>query len=1336
MNRNNYCTYVPRRKASPEKEASFQRLHKELKQKFGYELGTDVFLRAGINPRYIQDNIKSLKLDSQGVPTVESLLKTKDIKRWIGDYDIIRSIEKTFNVLDDNFDNYSGQLQTAYNFNTEGIERDRFVAVVNYTEDGRLKIELLPKNQNNINKFNDQYSTDILNRRLCNMFAALGLNIDFLSSIEQQSGRVGVTDFSKAKSIANGFASIIKVANNMEGAQALPEEFSHLLVGIFYHEPLVQRALQLIVDKNLSQEILGDDYNDVATYYSDREDADSLIAEEALGHLLQKNLIKSNIQTTVHGSSLFKRLIDFIKNKFKKYSSETIEDAIVNADLAMSQLAKKILNGTKVITAEDIAQSQRNLKFNALSDRITRNIEILKAAENTELKRYRISSDSNKGKTKDLISTLRNYSQEDADTAKGILYYAQTALGELKAYNESIKDIDNMSLNGKFSYLRGLKLYVDSYGQFIGAVNEAMIDEEGEENNMFLNNIEVDGQEINIKSIIEELNNLNIELQKRFNRIASASFTEFLKPFLGQDIIVPFGKLKGQKITVEGLLKEAASDISFMDRWLDSMADSSDTLLQLFDTAVKQAKDRARLETINNIQAIQRFMKKTEEKGIKEFDWMFETDSDGNKTGNYISKVNYGQFYKDMESLEEMLDKKYGKNPSKELAKQKIQERNNWYSVHSVSTFGTPLPNPNIYRNEDYNNLTADQKEVLEEFLKFKELFDKKLPESRASNLKAIQIRKNRSQRILDSVASPTALWNNIKESFKSSLLETEDDDQIFGDSRISKGLTNFDGTEFMTLPVLYTNRLKNPNELSTDVFATLMSYAYMANNYQQMDKIINPLEIGRALVTEREVRKTRGGNDLVEKVSALGSQVTNKIFLSKSNIEDKLNDFFESQVYGRYLKDQGTFDVLGNKVNVNKLTSWILSGSSVAQLGFNWLANLANVTTGVGMQNIEAAAGEWFNAKELAKADWEYRGQIIGFTKELTSRYKTNKLALFDELFNIRQNYNKQVQGNQSKSLFKKLFGAETAFMGQEAGDHWLYNRTAIAMALREQVLLHGEPMSLWEALQPRQKYQDSDVMELNIHDIKNLDGTDFDVAKFGRKVAKINQSLFGIYNEEDANAANRVALGRLLQQYRKWMKAQYNKRFMGAQYDVTLEQQQEGYYRTFGRVMNQILRGQVQLSILKDQLTNHEKANIKRSITELIQFFAVWCLANLVEWPDDKDRPWITKLAEYATKRLNHELGGLAPTLTMPRELLKTVSNPIPSTSVLTKTINLIGSTVDPRDWVDETQSGPYKGMSTLHKNFLKAPIPGVMQYKQMDRFIEGLDTSIDFYVRNAYQ
>jgi hypothetical protein len=38
-------------------------------------------------------------------------------------------------------------------------------------------------------------------------------------------------------------------------------------------------------------------------------------------------------------------------------------------------------------------------------------------------------------------------------------------------------------------------------------------------------------------------------------------------------------------------------------------------------------------------------------------------------------------------------------------------------------------------------------------------------------------------------------------------------------------------------------------------------------------------------------------------------------------------------------------------------------------------------------------------------------------------------------------------------------------------------------------------------------------------------------------------------VYNEEDSNAASRVIMGRLLQQYRKWIKPQFNKRFQKAQ-------------------------------------------------------------------------------------------------------------------------------------------------------------------------------------------
>jgi hypothetical protein len=59
--------------------------------------------------------------------------------------------------------------------------------------------------------------------------------------------------------------------------------------------------------------------------------------------------------------------------------------------------------------------------------------------------------------------------------------------------------------------------------------------------------------------------------------------------------------------------------------------------------------------------------------------------------------------------------------------------------------------------------------------------------------------------------------------------------------------------------------------------------------------------------------------------------------------------------------------------------------------------------------------------------------------------------LSLFDELFDIRQNFGAKVSRLQSKNILKRIFGGNLHFLGQEAGDHWMYNRTAIAMALRK---------------------------------------------------------------------------------------------------------------------------------------------------------------------------------------------------------------------------------------------------------------------------------------------
>lgn len=1317
----NYCTYVPSKGKS---------LFRELKKQFGYQTARGIFLRA-INPEFIRDFKGTLSLDAEGVPTFESLMNNSFMKEFIGSRRIAEGLNKAYSPTEDTRENYGNLLESAYQFNTTNPQRDDFVATVEYVGDGRINVLVQPKTPEAVERFKEQYSTQKLNDRLASIFQPLGITVGSLSQAEVNAGRVGLTDFSVARDIANGFVSMIKVANNMEGATHLTEEFAHLIVGTFRNEPLVQRAINALLDHDGSiQEILGDDYEDTVNFYNgDME----LVAEEAVGHILQKNLSNDaeNVKTPV--PSLFKRMIDWIVKKFQGYKVDDVQAAIDNVDTLMSSLAEDILNGTRQITQKDIKASQREAQFNALSDRIDRNIEILRNAAKTETKRYKITKASRKkGAAETLVNTILQYTAEDADTVEGLFHYAKHALGELRNLEAQFQMADSMTPKQKFGFLRSVRMYTQSYGSFIKALNDAIIEDESEDDNMFLQEFELNGELVNIQEVLKELNNLSNQLAGRYTRMAMPAFAEFLKPFMGEEIVVPFGKYAGTKMSVESLLSEAQSDISLMDRWLDSMADSADMLLQLFDAAVKKAKDTARLQTLDDIREIQRFREKAEGMGITDFDWMFERDDEGHKSGNYISEVNFAQFEKDLREFEAGLEEKYGRNPTGEEAVLKMVERNDWLKTHAISIFGTPQPNPAMYRNSAYDRLTDNQKTILSEFLALKDRFDAKLPKTRVARNKAIQMRKAGNQRLWESMTSPTTIFQNIKESITSSIFEKEDDDRIFGNARAEKGLTDFAGNEFMTLPVLFTNRLQNPDELTDDVVGSLMSYAYMANQYEQMDNIIDPLEVGRTLVTEeRKVRKTRGGNPLIEKFSALDVDVANKIFTSRSNIEDKLNDFFESQVYGKYLKDEGTFDVLGNKVSVNKLASVILKGSSLAQLGFNWLANLANVATGLGMQNIEVAAGQFFGPRELAKADTAYAKLLGPMMAELGSRTKTNKLSLFFELFDVKQNFGSNIK-NQKKNWLQRLFGAEVAFIGQDAGDHWLYGRAAIAMAMRQKVLLDGKEMSLWDALQVEDVNGSSTIKQLNYRDITDLEGNPLDVAKFSRKVAHINQTCFGIYNDDDANAANRVAMGRLLQQYRKWMKIQYNRRFQAAQGNLATDSWEEGYYRTVGRMLNQWIRGGVQLSEQWDNMTTEERANIKRAITEMVQFFAVWALANWIEWPDDKKRPWALKLAEYSSKRLAHELGGLAPSTIMPQELLKTVKSPIPATTVVQNSFNLINSAIDPTDWVDEIQSGPYKGMSTLEKNILKAPIPGVAQYRQIDKFIGDLDNSIGYYAR----
>ena len=1293
------CVYIPSKGAN---------LFKQLKKQFGYELATDIFLRA-INPRFINDFRKTLSLDTEGIPSFESVMSNSWIKKFIGEARMLTSLNN-FKPLEDTIENFNVALEEAYRFNNSDTY-DNYVATVEYTNDGKIVTKVSPRTTETVEKFNNQYGTYKLNKSLANIFGKLGVTVGNLTEAEVSAGRVGHIDFSKVKRIAQDFKSIIRVANNMEGAQAISEEFSHLVVALFKQEPLTVRALNTLKNNEEAlKRVLGDTYQDVYDYHDGNLE---LIAEEALGHLLQKNLLSNTIETGY--TSFFNRVKDYIVKKFKDFNLSDVDKAIQDADNAMSTLAKKITTNTLEVTKEDVERINRDASFNALSDRVERNIEILKNAIKVETKRYKINTDIDADIIKNLITELRRHSGVDTDTVLGLTKYAESAINELKGLYEGLNNTNGMDLNEKAIQLRRVLQYLQSYGKFIEELSTAYNEEKDLDDNMF--NIEVlDGTTLG--DLFDNLNTLNTKLSNAFKNQSITLFSEFIEDYV-------------DKLDIEAkeLIQNATGDIGFIDRWLQSMEESSDVLLKVFDLISKKAKAKARHSTIKTIQKIQAWMKKAESLGYTEFEWMFEHNSDGDKTGNYISEVNLGEFEYQMDLFLKNLDAKYGKNPSGEQARKKIAEKKEWLDATSFEYANKRYPKRDVWKNTEYDGLSSEQKELLREFNAIKAELDKLIPESKLTSNLAIQMRKSRGQRFIESATSPSQIFDNIKNSFKSDFYDSEDDDQIFG-ATVRRGLTNFDGTEYMVLPVQYTNRLKNPNELSTDVVGSLMAYAYMCHQYSELENIIHPMEIGRTIVKEmRKTKITRGKNPLVERVEALGETYYNDIVHTEgTNAIKKLDDFFESQIYQRYIKDEG---VIG-KFNVAKTVNKALEYSAMAQLGFNWLANIANVAQGLCMANIEVAAGQYFTFSELLKADKEYLSLMKDYIPEIGSRIKTNKLSLISEYFNLKQDFDKDIKRSNKKNILERVFGSHIAFLGQEAGDHWLYHRAAIAHMMHTKIIVNGVQMSVWDALSIEDAEVGQGIKQVNMDEAYNLDGTKFDKDIFGMQIATLNHNLFGIYNTEDANAANRIALGRMLMQYRKWMVPLYKRRFGSESIDITTGEKYRGYYRTLIKVIQELKRGEIQLNMLKDQLSEKDWQDVKRAIFEIAQFLAAWGASEFIDWPDDKDRPWGLKLGEYATHRLAHELGGLTPSPAMINETLKTVKTPFAMLSAVQNTANLASSLLDPRDWVDELQSGPYKGMSTLEKNFVKAPLPIVAQYRQIDKFVGDLDNSIMYYLR----
>lgn len=1283
--------------------------------------------------QFIQSWNPRLVLDSNNEPTLRSLLQKTNLSDSITERMVLEKLNRDIGYYKRGMDrptlwvknpeNYRKLTDKARKFNLESDFRDEYVAKIidiydNESSKMFMGVKIEKRNKLNSIEADKLEYNERLNEKLRNILSSHGVSIGVLTELERRMGINGVTDLDQAKTAAEGMVELIRLAEGIRGEKALPEEFAHFaLEALGNDNPLATRLINLIASNSLAREIIGEDYETYDELYNHNE---AKLAKEAAGKLLAKHLLQAEKIPSKPYKNLLQRVISSIKNFFKGLSASSIQRAMKQADKAFGSLARDILDGN-LDDAMDISNITETSSFFNTTERVARDKKLLQEIINNELKRLKVYEARNPNSAfsvnQRLLIDRLEVELADNNEIEGIYSFAENTLevlGNLDARLVAIQNTPASSINERARVLRDIRNYLYSYEHIVNDIRVALIDEERYDNNRY-------GERVRV--LMDNITTLLGDLFVKYNNASMPLFVSFIKPFVGESIAVPFGKWKGKVIKAEDLVKMADEDISFFDRWLDSMADSSNYILKIMDQAVKKSKEIARLQTIDVMKQLQAATIKLEQAGVKTTDWMFERGSDGKLTGSYISEINYGLFKEATRKMYKELSDKYGKNPVGDDAQAYNRERQAWFAANMETVNGTRMPKKSIYGNKEFSNLSTAQKEYWETIMSIKAQLDSYLPNKYTTLYNAVKIRKDLLERVKASsgVKSGTnQIWENIKDQFI-----RRSDDTEFGDRATIK---DFEGNEVQSLPIYYTKLREgeSANDISTDIVSTLTAYAAMANDFNEMNKVIDVLELGRDILRDNlEVGKTRGGKPLVEKFKAVGRTVESKVIKGRDDrrIIQRLNDFFEMQVYGRYMADEGTF---GNtKIDKGKVANFVNRMTSLNTLALNVLSGISNVATGKVMMRIESLSGEFFSERNTIVADREYGKAMPAFLAELGNRVKTSKLALWSELFNVLQEYETDVRevNFDRKTWFSRMGNSSALFFMNNAGEHWMQHRTSLALADAYKMKApDGKIVSLWDAMEvvyidPNNKALGGRLQVKQGY--TKEDGTEFtrdDIIKFSRKTTAINQRMHGIYNKLDRSAVQRLAIGRMGVMFRKWIKPSLNRRFKSATYNFDMEAWTEGYYETTKRFLTQLAKelkeGQFALAANWDNLTNTEKANIKRAITEVAHFLAVAIILGLIDWSDDKDRPWLVKMVEYQARRLYTELGSMIPGPQMMGEGLKIVRSPAAGINTIEDALDLIGL-MNPYNYEfiggEEAllQSGRYKGESRATRLFYESPI-----------------------------
>ena len=1345
------CILIPTVKNSKGEEVE-SNLFKVLNATYGRNLAVDIYVRA-VHDSFKNDYKDKIVLDDLGEPTLASLQRIKEVRDFIGDSKILDNIVEK-NGLNKNFNTLSEAIEKAKEFNSlkEGDINNKYIALVD-TEKGSYFVKIEPRTTES----NNEAKTIFENHEVLNEIKTLIKDNSSIKSdnIEEAFKRTFGEELSQTISVKD---IVNDIRNRFKYNQGLGEDYftkliPNLIIAKFESDGNVSRLNKLkdyVVNSGL-----------ISNLQDNSSSQQEVLIREKIADLIQQRLddLKASTGNTEIDKTIW-NMIDITKNNLKKIDNSEIikkvEDAGRKANDAYDNFtdsdgfasrAKSIIKELEKVTElGDSMKKAIDSKVKKIADKI------IEQEKKRQVFYSNRKQDANFRESQNRLLTALRTEADPYMVVSRFLYSALTRLTNVYASDKKLEEMDRKTRN---SFLINMKNYINSYVPLLEMCRD-MINYNRTIWKDFT--FKVGDNTYTIDDMINEVTNVASNVSSMYEHYSQQAI---LNGKIGAVIdSIPeqsLGKNKGKKVNAEEELDKYKNhkDISVFERWFLPLSDSFDPILQAVDRVAQEARQDARLQTIEDSTIIEAAEGKLRKAGVRDHDFMFQRKKDGTiDTLHYLDQYDYNAWLDDVitykDKIKKEFENKYGlketwndevkKDYNKITGKKAIKERFKYKKY--VSEGYKKLMNDNSEqgkaKREYYNTFISM-------FTRYKEMLP---PGSFRNNSDTIKILKDNVERFKNA-KTISEYWDIAKSTVKDSLYETASDNEFGG----VNAMGNFAGEEYYVLPVYYT-RLGSKDkikDISTDTTATLEAFAQMANYNSRMSEDIDELELTRDMIYRLPVSSMSGGKPKIQVLDNLKSKIVTEIKKKQgsSNRQARLDDYMMAQIYHKYYKDEGT---VGNtKIPVAKMANLINSLTAHKGYALNLPASIANVIVGDAMINVEAICGQFYTETEKMKADWKYNEMLPALLAETGKAIKTSKLALIDETFNVLQNYERKFteKNFDRKSRVAQSISWQSAmFGGTEMGEHWLQNRTALAMLLRHQLLdkKTGNKISLLDALEVR--YIDEHNHDLGARlalkeGVTNLDGSEIEFNKLVKQkenqIKKVNQDIHGIYNKDDANAFQQIALGRMVMMYRRYLVPSLMRRFGSAQYRYLLEGTPaqyrdglfgekheylhdgwtEGYYRSLftftSELIKSIKKQQFSIATTWDSLTYTQKSNVIRSATELVQVIALGVLVSLLDFKDMKNKPWYIRMAKYQAMRVFTELAALTPSPYMPEEFFKILNSPMASIQILQGGLDIL-NLMNPWGWTNELEGGLFKGHSTNFRNLVKDLPYGYTLYKDV--------------------